>query len=161
MILTAASPLLASWIGDGISVISVIVAVIALIKSDGAQRQANASQKRIVEIEEGRESDRNSEAKQAILRPRIWRHGSGDYRLHIENQGKAEARNVNMLLADMPFLDHPAVPKGETLCTLIGPGTDVSYCLAIAFGCAPPFDLVLTWDDDSKTGNSYRTTLTL
>jgi len=43
---------------------------------------------------------------------------------------------------------------------MIGPESEISYCMAVSNSCHPPFELEATWDDDSGQQGRYGTTLT-
>lgn len=149
-----------SWIGLLISAASLIVAILALIKSAGAQREANAAQQRIVEIEEGPEQARRDEAHKATLRPELRKTGTHSYRLYLLNHGAAEARNIQVTMDGKALAEHAAAVGNDRMSQMVGPHAEISCLLSIHMGCTPPFDLLFTWDDDSESERSYRTTLT-
>jgi hypothetical protein len=148
------------WTNNAFSAVSLIVSVIALILSLRAQREANAAQRRIVEIEEQRDRERRLDSLQARLQAKFRDLGDGSERLYLVNRGTAEARNVKVRLDGKPFEEHCAVVGGDSLPSLVGPGAEVSCLMAISMTCHPPFECEVRWDDDSGTGRSYRTTLT-
>ncbi len=149
-----------SWTSNIIAGLSLIVSVIALALSLRAQRDANAAQRRIVEIEEQREYERRLEARQAWVQPELRETGSGSDRLYLVNHGMAEARNVRVSLDGVPLAEHHAAVRGDSMPPLIGPGAEVSCLLGISHDCAPPFEVEVRWDDDSGKDRLYRTTLT-
>jgi heme exporter protein D len=142
-----------TWVGIIIAVGSLIVAIVALVVS-------SRTQKKLVQIEEQREADRLEKSKAAELSAEIRPTSRGSDRLFITNSGECEARNVEVRIGNKPLAEHPAAVKGEEIPKLIGPGSSVSCLLAFSFGCGPPFELEITWDDDSGKGKHYRTTLT-
>ncbi len=150
----------ASWVGIIIAMGSLVVAIIALRKSLHAQREANAAQRRIVEIEERREKERRLDALRAKLQAEFKDLGDGSQRLYLLNRGVAEARNVTVRLDGMLLEEHCAGVRGVSLPALIGPGAEVSCLLGISHQCAPPFQCEVRWDDDSGSDRVYRTTLT-
>lgn len=150
----------ASWAGVIIAIGSLIVSIIALIKSLRAQREANGVQRRVVEIEERREQERRLALRQAQLRPELKKTGSGSYRFCLTNHGMAEARNVQVALDGVRLSDHRTAIRGNELPSLVGPGAEVGCILLISMDCTPPFQVDVRWDDDSGVGRSYRTTLT-
>lgn len=149
----------ASWVGIIIAMGSLVVAIIAMRKSLDAQREANSAQRRVVEIEEGRERQRRLASLQAKLRAEL-RGVRGADRLYLVNDGEAEARNVQVRLDGKPFAEHCAVIGDSSLPMFVGARAEVSCLLAIYQQCAPPFECEIRWDDDSGTDRSYRTTLT-
>ena len=150
----------AAWAGVIIGGGSLVVSMLAVWKSSRAQREANAAQKRIVEIEEQREREKRLEAKQAHLRPELRKVERDTYRLYLLNHGKAEARNIRIKLDGMPLAEHCAAVQNDRMPVFLGPGAECSVPLAFRYGCAPPFEIEITWDDDYSTDRSYRTTLT-
>lgn len=152
---------LAAWAGVFIAIASLIVSIIAMLKSMHAQHEANAVQRRIVHIEERREEERQLGSHQARLRLELRNMGSGSYRLYLINDGMAEARNVRVILDDLPLDAHQTGVRGEILPSLVGPNAEVSCFLRITLGCQPPFQAAVHWDDNSGIDRSYRTTLTL
>lgn len=144
-----------------ISVVAVFVSLLAISASRKVNRKANEIRTRLLAIEEQREANRMAHSRGAALQPEIRPTNRRDYRLYICNRGQAEARNVKILMDGKPLLDHPVVPKGETLPDLIGPGAEISCCLAISFESPPPFEINITWEDNSGEQGFYRTKLTL
>lgn len=150
----------AAWGAAAIAGGSLVVSVFALFKSSHAQREANAAQKRIVEIEEQRDQARQAEGRQAVLRPELRKTARGTDRLYIVNHGKAEARNVRVEVDGRSLAEYPAALGNDSMPDLIGPRSEVSCLLAFYQDCAPPFAIGITWDDDSAQGRTYRTTVT-
>ncbi|MFP4106714.1 MAG: hypothetical protein ACLFVU_11565 [Phycisphaerae bacterium] len=165
---------LAAWAGVAVGLGALMVSIIALLKGDAAkdatcklQKEANETQNRVAAIEEAREANRLGESMSAVLRARIDRGtrtlGSGQTRptfnLVVANEGQGEARGVEVTMDGKPLLEHPAIPKGEEEVSLIGAGGETSWCLALSFGCAPPFEIEICWDDDDAEGKTYKHTL--
>jgi len=149
----------ASWVGVLIAIGSLIVSIIAMLKSAHAQREANSAQRRVLAIEERRENERRLASLQAQLLPELRKTGSETYRLYLINRGMAEARNVRVTL-DGVLLDPRKAIQGNELPSLVGPSAEVSCILPMSIDCTPPFDVDVRWDDDSGVNRSYRTTLT-
>jgi hypothetical protein len=147
-------------IGVVIAAGSLIVAIIALLKSLGAQKEANEVQRRLVGIEEKREIDREGQARKAVLRPSLRKTDKASYRLQIANDGMEEARNVRVLLDGQPSSKHCTAVGGDTIPALIGPNSTVSCLLAVHMQCAPPFDIEISWEDDSGDAGSFKGVLT-
>lgn len=159
---------------DVIAILSICVAGLALIQSWRAGREASkatreandlikqqvALQERLTLIEQSREHAKLINSLQAVLRAKLCKTGGNNWRLFVINTGQGTARNVTITLDGKPLLEHPAVPHGEQETKLIGPESEISYCMAVSFGCTPPFELAATWDDDSGQQGRYSTTLT-
>lgn len=150
---------MASSASEWISAGSLVVAIIALIVSVLSNRKANATQERLVEIEEQREKDRQAQRLSAQLRAELRKKGNS-YRLVIINQGDAEARNVRVMMDGKPLSEHNVAVSNDRLPDVVGANAEVSCLLAITQGNAPPFDIEIKWDDDSGNDKEYRTTLT-
>jgi len=151
---------LSDWVGVLIGAGSLVVAIIALRRSGRATAEANAVQRRLVAIEEQRESERRAQAQRAVLRPALRKTGTSDYRLCVENAGASVARNLRVLLDGKPFIEHDAAVANDTLPDLVGPHSEVSCLLGLHMQCAPPFHIEMTWDDDSGQPGLYKGTLT-
>lgn len=148
-----------SWASVVISALSLFVSVIAVWKSSRAQREANDTQKRVVEIEEQRDRERRERACQADLRPQL-RRSDELWRLYLINRGQAEARNVRVTLDGEPLHEHPVGTMGG-MPTQVGPNSEVSCVLIFGLGIpGPPFSIEIKWDDDFGTDRTYRGTLT-
>lgn len=143
-----------------ITLASVVVAIWLGVKNHRLARKNTDLQKRLVELEEERELDRKKAASKAQLRATLENYGQHNYRLVIENIGNCEARNIVLQMDGKLFADHPAAMENEGPIRSIGPHTRVTKLLAITMGCAPPFELDITWEDDSGEPRHYRTTLT-
>ncbi len=149
----------ASWAGVVIATVSMVVSIIAILKSNKAQEEANAAQRRIVEIEQHRELDRRLDSLRAKLRPELRKNGPTSYRFYLVNNGLAEARNIRIKMDGRPMAEHPA-GRFEKMPSIVGPSSEISSIIGITLACKPPFDLEIWWDDDSGTDRTYRTTLT-
>lgn len=150
----------ATWLGLLISALSFLVAVIALVRSGRAQREANAAQRRIVEIEEQREQARKDASSEAKLRPELRKSGRHSYRLYLVNHGPVEARNIQVEIDDVPLAQHPAAVGNDLMPNLVGPEGEIGCLLGLHMGCTPPFKIEIIWDDSSGNGRSYCSTLT-
>ena len=118
-------------------------------------------QKRLLAIEEDREEVRKKTAAKAFLQARIIEHGRAGHKLFIENTGNGPARNIVIKMDDLPFNEHPIAVRGVGEINVIGPGAHVTKVLTLTLARRPPFQLKLTWDDDSGERGEYQTTLTL
>lgn len=72
---------------DIVSALSLVVSIVAMLVGWKAHREANATQRRIVEIEEQRERERRLSASQASLYPRLSRTERGE-RLYVVNSAR-------------------------------------------------------------------------
>lgn len=150
----------ATWINTGVAVTALIVSAFALMSSHKAQTRANAAQAKLLEIEERREQDRLAESQRAELRPDL-RESGRSHRLYLVNQGGAEARNIHVTLDGLAIEKHEAAVRGSPMPAFVGPESEIGCLLAFHTNCAPPFEIEITWDDDSASNRSFRTTLTI
>lgn len=152
---------------DIIALVAVVISALALFNSWRTGKKNNdligqqvELQQRLTQIEQSREYARMMQSLKAELRAELRSVGRGSYRLFIKNTGQGTARNVKVILDGKPVLEHPAIPRGEQEARLIGPGSEISYLMAISFDCHPPFELSITWDDESGETGKYGTSLT-
>jgi len=159
---------------EAIAIVSACIAGLALVQSWRAGREASKAtreandlikrqvvlQDRLTQIEQSREHAKLMQSLQAVLRAELRKTDRSSWRLFVANTGQGTARNVAITLDGKPLLEHDAVPRGEQETKMIGPESEISYCMAICSGCCPPFDLEATWDDDSGQQGRYGTTLT-
>lgn len=136
-----------------LSGISIVVAIIAFIKSQQMQNK-------MLEIEKAREKDRQIEKQKANITARLQHlQKSGRYELIIENNGVSEARDINVTLNGKLLSDFNDIQPSITNSTTIGPQSNVSYHWKTGHPNIPPFNLEITWSDDSKQTGIYHTTL--
>jgi hypothetical protein len=135
---------------------------------------AHRTSRKALRIEEARERDRVTLSRRAVLVASIMtedrdavgtaaRMGVGIMRwnyLVVENPGDAEAREIEVVLDGKPFRNHPVAPKDHQDVRRVGEKSFFRYRLQIRHETKPPFDLELTWQDDSGEPGRYRTTLT-
>ena len=166
------TPDVISVVAASISAIAVIVSEVALVlgaranrKANRTAREANEIQGRLLAIEEERESQKARQCKRANLILSLERSlgssGSTNWRLRLENTGDAEARNVGVTLNEQPIQDINYVGKiagQETI--ILGPHNSCGWPLAVCSGFTPPWNAVVTWEDESGQPGQYRTTLT-
>jgi len=141
---------IAAWTGVGISALSIVVAIIALIRSSKAHRETIAIQKKVMEIEQEREADRIKKSKSAVLHAEIRNTGRREHRLFVINSGESAARNVTVKTDN----------KNARIPDLIGPKTEVSCMLMLDLNNPISFEIEITWDDDYANNKKYETKLT-
>jgi len=152
-----------------ISIIAVVISAIAIGVSIWTHNRNHKLQTRIVALEEAREKDRLAEKQKANLTAKITkevlpRSGSikidTTYYLQIENKGSSEARDVKIKLDNKSLLEHPAIIDEREI-QQIGPQSHIQHLLSLTTKTYPPFDIEITWEDDSGELGKYSTTLTL
>lgn len=148
------------YISIGIAFISVVAAIYFGFKSQRLEKKNTDLQKRLLEIEETRDRERKRIALKANLTARIENYGQSSYRLVVENTGNGEARNIVLKMDGKPFNDHGAAVTGDGDINRIGARSFATRLLGLTMACAPPFELEVSWDDDSCEVGHYQTTLT-
>jgi hypothetical protein len=154
-------------VSEIIAAVSLVVAIVLGIKHYRLGQRNKVLQERLLALEETREQDRVRENTEASLVADIQRGGrSGTtWLLSIENKGRSEARDITVLLGGQPILEHPGVAPAtkqglnKEVRRLPG-GSRFRYVLAPTLRCRPPWELEITWADDSGRPRSYCTTLT-
>ena len=141
-----------AWLGVLISLGSLIVAAVALLKN-------SRTQKLLAEIEQSRRKEEQHARNSANLVPELLK-SRRTHRLVVRNTGRCEARNVGASINGKPFRDYGAVLQGEEIPAIIGAEGKVGVMMAFHSGCLPPFELELHWQDDSGEKKHHRTTIT-
>jgi hypothetical protein len=142
----------ASFATSVLSLISIVVASIAMYTSW-------RTQKRLVEIEEVRERDRQKEMRKADLAARLKDDDSRDL-LVIENKGPAEAREIVILLNGKPLSEYEGFVGDQKEIRKVGPYSSFHYLMVLCCGMELSFEITITWKDDSGEPGLYQTTLT-
>ena len=62
---------------------------------------------------------------------------------------------MRVLLDGMPILEHGLILGGEEEVTVLGPGAEATYILAIAQGDPAVIHVRIEWSDDSGDGNVW------
>jgi hypothetical protein len=150
----------AAIVANLIAGLALLVSIVAILVSIHANRQANATQRRLVEIEEGRDRERVAAGRRADLRAEIREFGLHSERLYVINEGSAAAHDVADFLDGVALAEHDAAVANDPLSTVIGPRSEASCLLMTTLSCATPFDIRITWQDDSGEPREYRSTLT-
>jgi hypothetical protein len=104
-------------------------------------------------LETRRVAELSARIEKNIIRLRSTAGGrdrfTNTYRLVVENNGAAGARDIEILVDGQLLVNHPAVAKGQTVRTQIAPHSSLKFLLAIASDPAKPLDLTIIWTDDS------------
>ena len=145
---------------DWIAIASVVIAVVALVVAIRAEKKASIMSAKQLAIEEGRDSERRQEARQARLVPEIRLVGTS-HKLFVRNDGMAAARDVVVMLDGEPFEAHRVALRAHQIPVEIGPTSEVSCLILITLSYAPPNHAKLTWTDDSGVPGSYEGGITL
>jgi hypothetical protein len=153
---------LLEWFGDP-ALLALVVSLAALIVSALAWRSSRRNAEQLLDIESTLKRDRLSEGIKAVLVARLVTEDRGNHEAHflvIENRGEATARQVRGSLDGTRFREHRVWWEDPPDDLQLKPGSAVRFVLAISNECPPPFELDLTWTDDSGQPGHYQTTLT-
>ena len=155
---------------------SIAFSVIAILISGGSLwfavksfNKSHSIEKRQLEITENQEAEKAAEKTKArlfasietqtIQSANLRRQALKDV-LVIRNEGQCEARNITVLMDSMLIMEHPAIPNGSTEIKYVGANSTAGYDLALSMQTSPPFEIEITWEDDSGEEGNYHTTLT-
>lgn len=143
-----AAPSISDWGALVVSVISLLVAVISLIKSSNAQQLQNKVNELELKIKQN-ELDRIAKEKAAEslarVEARVITVGKGQHRLKVWNSGNATAYNVTARFdgdAGIIILDDEKQPFEE-----LEARKNYELVLATHFGTAPKFRIITEWID--------------
>lgn len=81
--------------------------------------------------------------------------------LVIDNRGEAEAQNIRVNIDGNTILKSPVIPDNVEEITQIGPKSFFRYPMAITMGESPPYDIKITWEDNSGKPGYYTSKMTL
>lgn len=137
-----------------------MVSVVALIFSGIALFRTKETDKRLLEIEEQRESERKTVALKAQLRCHIEKAKANSFQLVFENSGECAARNIKVKINGEQFEKHCSYVSNSPIPNIIGPQSKAEVILALCGRCFPPFEVDILWKDDSNEKGRYETTLT-
>ena len=119
---------LIDWFSSSSNILSLIPILIAI----AAMYTSWKTQKRLVEIEEAREMDRQREMHKADLVAQSERGDKIDHQV-ITNRGPAEAREISVLINGKPLKEFPAFVDNQEI-RRIGPYSSFHYRLAFTSG---------------------------
>ncbi len=152
-------------IGVVVAVTAIMVSTAAILVARRTASRQNELHARMLELETARERDRIRQTRSAELRASIqreephWKEArladtGPRHSLVVRNYGAVTARDVRVLLDGRPALEHSLVLRGEHDITVLGPGADFGYVLAVTFSSARVLGARIEWQDDS--GESRR-----
>jgi len=153
-----------------LSIIAIFISGGSLLFAVIAFKKSHRLEKRHLEITEKQDIERAIEQKKAKLFAAIEKQHiqSANLRrqamkdvLIIRNEGLCEARDIIVRIDNKPIMEHPAIPNGLTEIKSVGPNSSIGYDLALNMGKYPPFEINITWEDNSGETGNYKTTLTI
>ena len=163
-----AEPAHAAAAASLLAVIAILVSVVALLTNRNTHKRQLRIENRLLDIEEARERARIDQTLKAKLVANLFtepaRRGrvrTKGYFLQVKNLGDAVAYDIQVFLDGKPFAEHPVAPANSQEMDQLGPRSHFRYSLAVGYGKTPPFELNITWADDSEERGFYQTTLTL
>lgn len=129
--------------------ISLVIAVIALIKSSKAeklQNRVNEMEIRIKEYELERIAKEKEEAYSSCVEARVITIGKGKHRLKVWNSGNTTAYNVTAKFDGdprIPIMDREKQPYDE-----LAPNKSYEMVLVVHSGSASKFRIITEWMDE-------------
>jgi hypothetical protein len=136
-----ANPAFAAFATFVLAILSLAIAVLSLLYSNRLSR-------RMLAIEEHRDTQRRLHQQRAKLVASVSHDGRNAYRLVVRNNGESTATGIRIRLDDGDPCGHPAFPA-QDLASIIGPTTSVEYVLAPSFSHPLPKKIEVLWCDDS------------
>ena len=147
-ILSALVTFAKDWGEMTIAGVSLLIAVIALIKSSKAeklQNRVNEMEIKIKEYELERITKEKEEASSSCVEARVISIGSGKHRLKVWNSGKATAYNVIAKFDGNPnliIMDREKQPYDE-----LEPNKSYELVLVAHMGSSSKFRIITEWTD--------------
>jgi|SRR5690625_205320 len=148
-------PIWVQWVSFALAIVGSISGVYALILNH--QRTSITKRKEKERLEAKKKANFIVERTKQMGSRRLQDH----FLLH--NNGQAEARNVKVEFYnyDREGKRKKADPLGgDPVPSKINPQQTVNMLMILDAYNIPPFEIIITWDDDFKSGNKIETTLT-
>lgn len=146
------------WFATIIALGSLVISILSLYISNNNHRRSNALQQQLVTIEKQRERDR----RKANLFAEARKIKSGQVEFMITNTGESAARNLSIMLDDIPIEEHPTNQRKQKIPSLIVSGEKKIICyLFLNDLYSQSFRTKITWDDDSGKNQVYENSLTV
>jgi hypothetical protein len=137
------------------AVVTAVLSVVALAVAIWSWRKSHRVQKRLLEIEQARETERLMHSRAARLTAKLIKEWTSDYprySLEIRNHGPAEAKEICVSLDGGPIVDHAE----------LGPESSVRHLLTVTKDeTGKTHKLQVTWSDDSGQPGIFRTTFAI
>ena len=144
-----------TWGAIIISALSLLVAIISIMKSSKAQKlqnKVNEIELKLKEYELDKVTKEKEAANSALVQARIIRMGKGNYRLKIWNSGGGTAHNVTAKFEDDPniiVMDLDKLPFEE-----LEPNKSFELILIVHFGSAHKAKVLTEWDNTDGAHHS-------
>lgn len=129
-------------------------------KLEGRKLADRILQRATIQTNQVREHKRQIEKQRSKITAALEHlHKHGCYELIITNNSFQEAHDIKVILSGNPISELGSVEPKIPCFPIIGPGSSVSYHWRCNEPVRPPFELEITWSDDSGEAGLYRTTL--
>ena len=152
--------LLSYFANDGlVALLTFVLSVVAFSLSVLSYFSSRSANKKLIEIEKGRD-ERQAESEQkatlSILRIREPRSTGKGYNsfLAIENSGATEAKNIEIFIDGSQ--EHSFICNNPSL-SVLGPNTIKKVPLLVTMGAPGPKEVSLSWLNSDGTAGSYNT----
>jgi len=79
----------------------------------------------------------------------------------LENKGRAEARELKIMLDGQPLEEHSMFFRNMTVAAMIGPGGRLMYPLDVTMESPDTVSITIDWNDDSGTPGKWESQLNI
>jgi hypothetical protein len=148
-------------------VISAITAVYSYLqgrKSNSLQQEQTELQRRVVNLEEKREKDKQKERIKADVKAEVvfrkTAKGKRANKLRIYNEGAGAAENVRIKINEDPITECNFIITDQDSFDIIAPGSDIKLTMATSFDSPPNWKTEVFWNDKTGMDNKFETILT-
>ena len=133
-----------------IAILALVIAGIALFRDSKTSSGQLELDRRMLEIEQGRDQREKLERSTAsVMAELVEDRGT---RIRLTNFGISEARALSVLLDDQPYDEHPTFLKGSAkLPDFLAGGADADIAVSFTLEMRDPVEVDIRWEDDSGT----------
>lgn len=139
---------------------SLVVAVYSAITSSRTARTQADVQARMLALETVRQRAETRALKQAKVSARIVSDGTG-VSLIVQNSGPATAKAIALTFDGRPPAEHQVWLGGQTEITVLGPGAEAEYLLAVAQQSPDMVLVEVSWENPSGERDAWSSQLRL
>ncbi|WEA43815.1 hypothetical protein [Priestia aryabhattai] len=146
-------PTWVQWVSFALSIVGSISGIYALV--------LNHQRTTITKRKETERLEAKKKAKFSVDRTKEMGSTKMQHIFLLQNIGEAEARNVKVEFYnyDRDGNKQEINPLADSIPSRINSGQTVKTLLLLFVDMAPPFEIVVTWEDDFQNENKLETTL--
>lgn len=150
--------------GVAISLISIFIAGWSAYNSTKYSKKQTDLQRRVVELEEQREREKQSVKIKADVKAEVmYRNtaaGKQPYKFRVFNDGAGAAERIRVMINGDPIKECGFILTEQNTLEVIAAGTDVKFPMATSKDSPSNWKTVVLWDDKTGTNNKFETILT-